>query len=230
MLRKTWISLFFLFAWISCWSQAESLLQRVRQKLNMVNDYVAIASLKTDVSFIKSTMGKVTVYYKKPNKIKIKKENGISLLPRIGMDLTLNEMLNSDVTVIDGGEKILNGKTFRVLKLIPSDEKLTWVISSIWVEEKEALIHKAITTTKDKGTFDVQLDYGSYIQWGLPSKVLFSFDTKEYKLPAGITLEFGGEEPMPQNKNKKGMKGTVEILYSSYTINKGLSTEIFKGK
>ncbi|MFZ9661234.1 MAG: LolA family protein [Chitinophagaceae bacterium] len=224
------ILLCFLSASINLSAQSDELLQRVRQKLNLVNDYIATASMKTDVSFIKSTMGKVMVYYKKPDKVRIKKENGISLLPRIGLDLTLSGMLNSDVTVIDAGEKILMGRSLRILKLIPSDDKLQWVISSIWIEPKDALIYKAVTTTKDKGTFDVQMEYGDYIQWALPSKVIFGFDTKEYKLPAGITMEFGGEEQISNTKNKRGMKGTVEITYSSYKINKGLSSEIFKGK
>lgn len=230
MLRSCFVLLLSFGLHIVLFGQNDDLLQKVRNKLNLVNDYTASASLKTDVSFIKSTIGKVTVYYKRPDKVKIKKENGISLLPRIGMDLTLNGILNSNVAVIDGGEKLFQNKTLRVLKLIPSDDNLPWVISTLWIESKQNLIYKAVTTTKDKGTFEVLLDYGEYINWALPSKVIFSFDTKEYKLPAGITLEFGVEDPMPNDKNKKGLKGTVEILYSSYNINKGLPANIFKDK
>ena len=34
------------------------------------------------------------------------------------------------------------------------------------------------------------MSYGKYINYGLPDKVVFSFNTKDYKLPKGISLEF----------------------------------------
>lgn len=32
------------------------------------------------------------------------------------------------------------------------------------------------------------MSYGAFGQYGLPDKVVFSFNTKDYKLPKGITL------------------------------------------
>ncbi|TAF50668.1 MAG: hypothetical protein EAZ62_07520, partial [Sphingobacteriia bacterium] len=45
----------------------QALVQRLKAKLDQVNDYVAEGSMKTDVAFIKAPVGKVKVYYKKPN-------------------------------------------------------------------------------------------------------------------------------------------------------------------
>jgi hypothetical protein len=53
------------------------LVQKVRAKIEQVKDYVAVGTMKTDVSFIKAPIGKVKVYFKKPDLFSIKKEGGI---------------------------------------------------------------------------------------------------------------------------------------------------------
>jgi outer membrane lipoprotein-sorting protein len=71
------------------------------------------------------------------------------------------------------------------------------------------------------------MQYGPYAQYGLASKIIFSFNTKDYKLPNGITLEFGDEDPAAKKKLLKNKKGTVEITYNNYIINKGIPNTIF---
>jgi hypothetical protein len=71
------------------------------------------------------------------------------------------------------------------------------------------------------------MQYGAYAQQGLASKIIFSFNTKDYKLPNGITLEFGDEDPASKQKMLKNKKGTIEITYNKYTINKGIPNNIF---
>jgi hypothetical protein len=46
-------------------------------------------------------------------------------------------------------------------------------------------------------------------------------------LPNGITLEFGDDEPVSKQKALKNKKGTIEITYNKYTINKGIPNNIF---
>ena len=79
----------------NAFAQNDPLIEKVAQKLALVNDYVAEGVMKTDVSFIKASLGKVKVYFKKPNLLKVKKEGGISLLPRGGVSLTINTLLNT---------------------------------------------------------------------------------------------------------------------------------------
>ena len=209
-------------------AQIDPLIEKVAQKLALVNDYVAEGSMKTDVSFIKASLGKVKVYFKKPNLLKVKKEGGISLLPRGGVSLTINTLLNTKgYTTLPVGTQILNGKNVRVIKLIPNDDDLDWVISTLWIDPVEALVYKTATTTKENGSYEITMQYGAYAQQGLASKIIFSFNTKDYKLPNGITLEFGDEDPTAKQKALKNKKGTIEITYSKYTINKGVPNNIF---
>ena len=56
---------------------------------------------------------------------------------------------------------------------------------------------------------------------------IFGFNTKDYKLPNGITLEFGDDDPAAKQKVLKQKKGTIEITYASYVINQGVSNSMF---
>ena len=226
------IAILFLFV-IACsttalFGQSDPLIEKVSQKLGMVNDYVAEGTMKTNVSFIKASLGKVKVYFKKPNLLKVKKEGGISLLPRGGVSLTLNTLLNTkQYTAIPSGTQLLNGKTLTVIKLIPNDDNLDWVISTLWIYPVEALVYKTATTTKETGSYEISMQYGAYAKYGLASKIVFSFNTKDYKLPNGITLEFGDEDPAAKQKALKNKKGTIEITYSNYTLNKGIPAGVY---
>jgi outer membrane lipoprotein-sorting protein len=209
-------------------AQGDPLIEKVTQKLATVNDYVAEGIMKTDVSFIKASLGKVKVYFKKPNLLKVRKEGGISLLPKGGVSLTLNTLLNTkQYTAIQAGTQVLNGKSLRVIKLIPNDDRLDWVISTLWIDPIDALVYKTATTTKESGSYEISMEYGAYAQYGLASKIIFSFNTKDYKLPNGITLEFGDEEPVSKQQLLKNKKGSIEIRYTHYTINKGIPPHIF---
>jgi outer membrane lipoprotein-sorting protein len=59
--------------------------------------------------------------------------------------------------------------------------------------------------------------------------VIFSFHTKDYKLPKGVALDYDESNGKPADSNtKKDNKGIIELNYSDYTINKGVADSIFK--
>jgi outer membrane lipoprotein-sorting protein len=210
------------------YAQVDPLIEKVSQKLALVNDYVAEGVMKTDVSFIKATLGKVKVYFKKPNLLKVKKEGGISLLPKGGVSVTINSLLNTKQYIaLPAGTQEYKGKTLKVIKLVPTDEKLDWVISTLWIDPTDALVYKTFTTTKENGSYEITMEYGEYANLGLPSKIIFAFNTKDYKLPNGITLEFGDEDAAAKQKALKNKKGTIEITYRNYVINKGVPNNMF---
>ncbi len=206
---------------------AADLVKNVKAKMDRVNDYVATGKMKTDVVFIKAPVANIKSYFKKPNRFKIKRDGGISLLPKGGISVNVSSLLlTGDYTAIDAGQTNLNGVVVKIIKLLPLSENSDVVLTTMYIDEKNLLIRKASTTTKENGTYDMEMQFGKYAEWGLPDKVVFSFNTKDYKLPKGITLEYddGTKKPeLPKNK-----KGRVEISYSSYIINKGVSDDLLK--
>jgi outer membrane lipoprotein-sorting protein len=206
---------------------AHQLIEQVRARLEGVTSYEADGLMKTNVSFLKLSDAVVKIYYKQPDKLKIKNEKGISLVPRGAMVFSMNSLLRGDFTAIDAGRDSVNGTTVRVVKLIPMSDSAEWVIATVYVDEKQHLIMKAKTTTRDKGTFEVELKYGKYSSYALPDKITCSFSTKEYKLPKGITFDYDDGVKKTTVTPKGDAKGVVQIIYSNYSINKRFPDNVF---
>lgn len=206
----------------------EELINKVRVKLEMVSDYTAKGRLKTNVVFIKAPIASVKVYYKKPDKMKIVNEKGISFIPKGSVNINLAKFLSAadNYEIVDAGKEPNTG--LRILKLLPKDENSDIVLSTLYIDEKAELVKKAKNTTRDNGTYELEMSYGKYALFGLPDKVIFSFNTKEYKLPKGVTFDYDDGAEKKQEDNLKHKKGKVEITYSEYLINKGVDDAIFK--
>ena len=206
-----------------------ALVKQVKDKLDKVNNYVAEGRMKTDVAFIKAPAGKVKIFYKRPNKFKLKRDGGISLLPKGGVSVNMNSVLdNSDYLALDAGTTTLGTTKVKVVKLLPTNENSDVVLTTLYIDETNLLIKKASSTTKENGTYDMEMTYGRFASYGLPDKVIFAFNTKDYKLPKGVTMEFDSGEKKSDADKMKNKKGRVEINYTSYEINKGVADSEFK--
>ncbi|NCT93534.1 MAG: hypothetical protein GXC72_03860 [Chitinophagaceae bacterium] len=230
-MRKIWIMIVLLIIGVSSHAQdMTALVLKVKEKLDQVNDYEAEGRMKTDVAFIKAPIGKVKVYFRKPDRFRLKKDGGISLLPKGGVSVNIGSLVaTQNFMALGAGEAVVDGIATKVVKLLPSDENSDVVLTTMYIDEANLLVRKAVTTTKENGTYEVQMSYGKFAQYGLPDKVIFSFNTKNYKLPKGLTLEFDdNEKPATEAEKLKNRKGRVEIRYTNYTINKGLPDSVFK--
>jgi hypothetical protein len=206
-----------------------ALITKVKAKLDKVNDYTATGVLKTDVAFIKAPVSKVVIYYKKPNRFRLKKNGGISVLPKGGLNVNMSNVIGpNNFTALDAGDAVINKIKTKVIKLLPNDDNSDVVLSTLYIDEANLLICRAVTTTRDNGTYDMTMTYGKYAEYGLPDKLEFSFNTKDYKLPKGVTLDFDESVKPSDTERLKNKKGKVEIDYSSYIINKGVDETVFK--
>ncbi len=229
-MRKIILFLFTLqIAVFSYCQDMTALVMKVKAKLDQVNDYEADGRMKTDVAFIKAPIGRVKVYYKKPNRFRLKKDGGISLLPKGGVSVNMNSIFTTtDFVALSAGETVIGGTKTRIVKLLPINENSDVVLTTMYIDEPNLLVKKAVTTTKENGTYEIEMSYGRFSQYGLPDKVVFGFNTKDYKLPKGLTLEFDDEKPVSEAEKLRNKKGRVEITYTNYIINKGIADSIFK--
>ncbi|MES1218490.1 MAG: hypothetical protein ABUT20_23490 [Bacteroidota bacterium] len=227
---KVCIILLSLFLTVTIKAQtAEEIIQKVKLKLDKVSDYEAKGKMKTNIIFIKAPIANVKVYYKKPNKLKINNESGISFIPKGSMNINLsNIFINTQgFDIIDMGKE--KGTNLHIIKLLPKDENADVVLSTLYIDEINLLIKKTKTTTRENGTYELEMFYGKYADYGLADKIIFSFNTKEYKLPKGITFDYDdGAKKSQAKSNEKNKKGKIEISYSVYTINKGVPDSVFQ--
>lgn len=207
-----------------------ALIEKVNAKIEKVNDYTAEGKMKTKVVFLKVPVSAVKIYFKKPNRLKIKNEKGISFVPKGAVSINISNIVNGEkYTALDAGMDKIGNTAVRVVKLLPVDDNADIVLSTIYIDEANLLIKKAKTTTRENGSYELEMTYGKYSAYGLPDKIIFTFNTKEYKLPKGITFDFDDGEAaksnIPRGLNKN--KGQAEITFDSYIINKGVSDAMF---
>ncbi len=200
---------------------ADDIIAKVKGKIVSVRSYEAKGQLKTDVAFLKIPISAVKINYQFPDKFSIKKDGGISVLPKGGIQINMNSIITEANTALDAGRINWKGADLAVFKLLPQAENSDIVLTTLYVDDKQMVIRKAITTTKENGTYEMEMDYGKYVQWGLPDKAVMIFNTKDYKLPKGVTFEYdAGMAKKPKDPKQLSKKGKIEILYSSYVINK----------
>ncbi|MEO5564813.1 MAG: hypothetical protein ABIR18_15305 [Chitinophagaceae bacterium] len=206
----------------------EDIIGQIRAKLEKVNDYEARGKMRTNVTFIKIPVANVKVYFKKPNKLRIKNEKGMSFIPKGSVNLNLGGILatTGGYDFIDVGTE--KGSNLRIIKLLPKEDTAEVVLSTLYIDEKQMVIKKAKTTTRENGTYELEMTYGKYSEYGLADKVIFSFNTKDYKLPKGVTFDYDDGTAEKEKNKLQNRKGKVEITYSGYIINKGVSDEVFQ--
>jgi len=205
------------------------LIKKIKAKLEKVNDYTGQARLKTNVAFIKAPAGLVKVYYKRPNKLKIEKEKGLSILPKGGVILSPATLLTiNNYDAIDAGEVIIQKVKTRKIRLLPRDGESDIVLMDLYIDEEHLLLLKTTVTTKENGTFDMEMNYAKYAEYMLPDHLVFTFSVKNYKMPKSLSLDFDEELVKEEAAKYKNKKGEVELTYTNYIINKGISDHVFQ--
>ena len=103
------------------------------------------------------------------------------------------------------------------------------MLATLYIDTRRLLVLKAKTTTRENGTNEVELIYGKFLSTGLPDKIIFSFNTQDFKLPKGVTFDYDdGSAKKKAPDSGKSQRGKIEITYLSYSVNKGLTDAVFK--
>jgi hypothetical protein len=231
MYKRISLVLFFLISSVAMLQAQEisQLVANAKAKIGKVNDYVASGRMKTNVAFLKVPVANVKIYFRKPNNLKIKSEKGISFIPKGAVSINMGNILGEgNYTILDAGTEKTGNNSLRIAKLLPNDENSDVVLSTVYIDPVNGLIHKSKTTTRENGTFELEMWYGKFSEFGLPDKIVFSFNTKDYKLPKGVTFDFDDGTAQSKPSDLKNKKGRAEITFSNYIINKGVSDDMFR--
>ncbi len=208
--------------------EVKEVLQKVKAKYDLVSDYTATGKMKTNVVFIKAPVATVKVYYKKPDKLKIKNESGVSFVPKGSVNINMNNVLGlNNYEAIDGGTEKISGTECRVIRIFPLSDDESITRATLYIDEKQLLVMKSVISTKENGTYELLMSYKRYAAYGLPDKAELTFNTKDYKLPKGITVDYDNGTSKDNTDKLKNKKGKVEIIYSGYQINKGVPDSVF---
>jgi outer membrane lipoprotein-sorting protein len=222
----SFLTLFFSLPARSSDPDAESILQKVKENFELVDDYKAEVTIKVDVDFVKIPDKQGTVYFMQPDNLKVRTK-GFSLLPKRGMNITPQKLLGNEYTALWVRTEDLNGIPVEVIKVIPVSTDGDVIISTLWVDPRLSVIRQLEATTRNEGTFMIELEFGrSFDGHTLPKQVKVDFDLRKNEIPLGLTGDFEGErsrDPKPKNS-----RGSVTITYHDYEVNKGAGESVFR--
>ncbi len=202
-----------------------AILEQMMNKWNLVKDYSVQVNIKSEIPLIKSFPVKATIYFKQKDQFRMVSK-GIAILPKQNFNELPKFLQNkgSYTALITGTESVQSQKT-TVITVLPSDDSGDLVLLKLWIDPKTDLLYKSQTTTRSNGTISALYEYGSQSNLGLPDKMIFTVEVKKFKIPKGLTTDINRtsttNQPTPKN-------GKITILFSDYSINKGIKDEIFK--
>jgi outer membrane lipoprotein-sorting protein len=206
----------------------DEILNNLKQRLDSFQDYEVDLSIKVDMEFLRIPNVVAKVYFKQPDKMKMESDD-FAVLPKEGINFSPAQILKNKYSAIYIKSDTLNKSNVDVVKLIPLEDSVGIVLTTLWIDSQKKIIRKIETTTKNRGTFQIKLFYDLMEEYGLPAKMQFSFSTDNVEIPETLTMD-AGVVKKPLGKISKNLTGNIEVTYTNYKINQGLEDNFFEKK
>lgn len=219
----------FLFLSINTFAQedAKSLIRSLNKKFSLLNDYQANIAMHFQIPGVKMNDMKGKVFFKQPNKFKIKAK-GIFFMPKQNPMQNINAMLSdtaSYTTVISGYEDV-QGRKCAIINIIPLKSENELILGKFWVDILDPLIHKSQITTKNNGTLESYNQYGKYSAYLLPDKITVKVEVNKIKVPKMMAVDLNKKAKAKSDSNQKET-GLIEMTFSDFKLNSRFSDEVF---
>jgi hypothetical protein len=219
----------FLFLSINTFAQedAKSLIRSLNKKFSLLNDYQANIAMHFQIPGVKMKDMKGKVFFKQPNKFKIKAK-GIFFMPKQNPMQNINAMLSdtaSYTTVISGYEDV-QGRKCAIINIIPLKSENELILGKFWVDILDPLIHKSQITTKNNGTLESYNQYGKYSAYLLPDKITVKVEVNKIKVPKMMAVDLNKKAKAKSDSNQKET-GVIEMTFSDFKLNSRFSDEVF---
>ncbi|MEO6190648.1 MAG: hypothetical protein ABIO44_10135 [Saprospiraceae bacterium] len=186
------------------------------KKFDLINSYKAKVHLDFDLPNIQMKSRDAKVYYKKPNKFKIK-SSGILFLPKQN-PFESYELLkdSSSYTAVYVNEELVQDKKCKIILVVPTKEN-DIILCKLWIEDKNSLIYKIQMTTKSNGTILADYYYELHSKVGLPDKTFYEIEMGKFKLPRALSVDLNVKKKKSTAISKN--TGTIKMSFSDYEIN-----------
>lgn len=219
----------FLFLSINTFAQedAKFLIRSLNKKFSLLNDYQANIAMHFQIPGVKMNDMKGKVFFKQPNKFKIKAK-GIFFMPKQNPMQNINAMLSdtaSYTTVISGYEDV-QGRKCAIINIIPLKSENELILGKFWVDILDPLIHKSQITTKNNGTLESYNQYGKYSAYLLPDKITVKVEVNKIKVPKMMAVDLNKKAKAKSDSNQKET-GVIEMAFSDFKLNSRFSDEVF---
>ena len=216
----------------------ESIIGKTQKQFEKASDYQVTMKIELKVPGFRMPKKKYKVYFKQPNKLKIK-SRGFGMLPKTGIftspidnfdnlkNMRIVQSINNDNKVHIKGDVIVDSLKlkmpneyaklgFRPTVTVKIDTN-NWVINNI-ITELDTLKLVEITNTYKK------VD-NNYV---MPSASTVQYFIKDAKLSGWLKKDITsivGQNPLEQKSDM--VEGKISIVYEDYIINRGIKDKVF---
>lgn len=209
---------------------SKRLIRELNRKFYLLNDYSANIAMKFDIPGVKMNNMNGKVFFKKPNKFRIKAK-GIFFLPKQNPMQNISTMFldTSAYTTVISGYEVIDNRKCAIINMIPLKNENELILGKFWVDMTNPLVIKSQITTRNNGTIETQNYFGDMIQYALPSRIIINVETSKIKVPKMMAMDLKKKSADKSKLNEKE-KGKIELNFSDYKINTKIPDQVFTEK
>jgi len=208
--------------WIQAQEEAFRYLDPIERKYSELKDYMVDAKVHFDIETLKAPDMQAKLYFKAPDKMKVESPK-IFFFPKEGgyFNPFLFKKKEFEVKLLE--RLILDGKNGVRLKLTPANTGASNKVFVLTIDTDRNLIKEIKVSPSEGREIKAAIEYGMFDGFELPIRIDLELD-----IPGGEPT--GMREFTQFGQRAKRITGKVQITYSNYKVNSGLSDEMFKEK
>ncbi len=207
--------------WVQAQEDALRYLDAVEKKYSGVKDYTADVNVHFDIEALKAPDMRAKLYFKTPDKIKLDSKR-IFFFPKEGGFFNPFQFNKKNFDAILLEHLTYDGRKAVRLRLIPVDMGASNRGFVLTIDIERSLIREMRVSPSEGRQIIAVIDYGTFGGFDLPVHIELQLD-----MPSA---EPNGAKEFQLEQGGRRIHGKVEITYSDYKVNSGLSDEIFKEK
>jgi len=195
-------------------------LDALQKKYSGLKDYTVDVNVHFDIEGFKAPDMQAKLYCKPPDRMKIESKR-IFFLPKEGGTFNPSMFNKEDFEVKFLERLTVEGRNAVKLRLTPKKKKRNGQDFILTVDTDRNLIREMNVSSFEGREVKALIEYGRFSDFDLPTRIELRLD-----VPFSESREMRdfGQSAQPA----KRVTGRVEITYSNYKVNTGLSDEIFK--
>lgn len=206
-----------------------AILDKVQAQYDAIEDYQVSVHLNVDIKNFRMPNKNMRVYFKKPDKVKIK-TSGFAIVPRFGLMPTPATFLNDSVQLEYVRLFRENDIAYHVISVHPKKEAKNSPAIYLRINAERWTIDRVQMEYQQEGTTEMNIVYQNIAGFWLPDTTKIRFDLKHSIPPVNrpnIDRPFGGMEQYAGNDTQP-VRGYVTITFKNFVINKGLKDAVFE--
>src|SRR6188474_1550690 len=133
-------------------------LLKIKHRMDSIERFTANLKLEVDISFINMPTKYAGMTYQKGQPAKFSSDDFV-MIPKRGLDFTLNKIFEYPIITIDRGTEVRNGTPYKAINVIPTDKRADFSIATLLLDTVNKRVAESEISTKKDGTYLLVMKY-----------------------------------------------------------------------